>query len=333
MPVTIKDVAKIAKVSPSTVSRVIADNPKISEPTKKRVFAAMQELNYQPNLIARSLANNKTYTLGLVIPAKDRAFFNNPFFIDAMRGLSLYAQEKGYFILYNYCVKQEDELQTIKRFIQSKWVDGVILMAPRLKDTSIRYLKKAAHPFVVIGRPEEDRETCFWVDNDNEKAMFDVVTTLIKKGKKRIAYIGGEQQYTVYRHRLRGYKKALTDQGIQVDQDLIIENDPTQDMAYLASKDLLNTTRPDAIVATDDFIAFGVRQALDDYGIHSTALVGFNNTTLASYQKPTLSSVNIQADILGEKAAKLLIDVIEKPDQPVQHIIVPTEFIERESSQ
>lgn len=332
MHVTIKDVAKKAGVAPSTVSRVIADSPKISDGTKRIVKKVMKELNYQPNIIARSLANRKTYTLGLILPTKSEEIFDNPFFIQAMRGLSQYAQQKGYYIMYNYCKSIEDELKTAETFIRSKWVDGIILLASRFEDPCVNYLMENKHPVVVIGRPEEYKEKALWVDNDNVLAMYEVVMSLIKDGHKKIAFFGGEEQFTVNRHRLRGYKNALKDSGIEFVDSLVFENNPTQSEAYESMETLLNLEIPDAIVGTDDTVAYGAYQAALDQGIKGMAVVGFNNTPMAHYKNPSLSTVDIKAELLGKEAARLIIGKIEKEELESNYSIVESEFIERGST-
>lgn len=332
MHVTIKHVAKKAGVSPSTVSRVIADSPKISVATKKRVFETMKEMNYQPNIIARSLANRVTYTLGLILPSKDEEVFENPFFMQVMRGLSVYAKQKGYYIMYNYCRSEEEEVETIKHYMDSKWVDGIILTSTRIQDKSVELLMKRNQPFVVIGRPEAQRDKVLWVDNDNVMAMENIVNRLINQGHRKIAYIGGEQQFTVYRHRLRGYRQALEQNGIDWDDKLVVEGEPTEQKAYEAMKQMLKVISPDAIVGTDDMVAYGAYKATIDAGILGVAFAGFNNTPLSVFNDPTISTVDINAEKLGHYAALVLIDQLEKNTSMERNIIVEANYIEREST-
>ena len=128
MKVTIKDVAKEANVATSTVSRVLSNSPKISEKTKEKVHEAIKKLNYKPNAIARSLANNKTRILGVVLPEDADDILNNPFFINAMKGMSMYAQKKNYYITYKFSKTQQIERKHLKDIINSNLVDGVILL-------------------------------------------------------------------------------------------------------------------------------------------------------------------------------------------------------------
>ncbi|WP_341875857.1 LacI family DNA-binding transcriptional regulator [Defluviitalea saccharophila] len=335
MSATIKDVAKAANVSPSTVSRVIADHPKISDETKKRVLAAMKKLNYHPNAIARSLANKSTKTLGLLLPNTDEDLFNNPFFTQAMRGISIYAQKKGYYIMYSYSNNEAQEIEFIKRYIHSKWVDGIILLSAKQEDQCIEYLKNIHYPFVVVGRPK-DTHSVLWVDNDNFQAMYNVVTSLIERGYRDIAFIGGPQSFIVTNDRLEGYKRALQGRGIEVDENYILTSEFSEQGGYEGAKKIIEYKVPEAIVTTDDLIAFGVLKAIKENDKQKIAVIGFNNTFLAPYQSPSLSSVDINAEQIGYQAAKLLIDHLEDKEEEEHnkptHYIVDTKFIEREST-
>lgn len=332
MPVTIKDVAKMAGVSPSTVSRVIADHPKISQATKDRVMAAMETLQYRPNAIARSLANKSTKTLGLLLPNSDEDLLQNPFYVQVMRGISRYAQKAGYYILYSYTDHEEQEIKMLDELLHSKWVDGVILTTIRENDRCVEFLRAKQHPFVVIGTPEEHVDEILWVDNNNSNAMYEVVASLVDKGCKRIGFIGGPHEFAVTRYRLRGYQKALKHYQIPFRPEWVEERDYTEKAGYEAAKSLLEKAELDAIVTTDDLIAFGVQKALGEMRKAGVALTGFNNTILAEYKSPTISSVDIKAEALGYEAAKLLIQSL-RGESEVHHCLIDAEFIERESSQ
>jgi DNA-binding LacI/PurR family transcriptional regulator len=332
MNVTIKEVAKLANVSPSTVSRVIADSPKISAETKQVVFKAMEELNYSPNAIARSLANKSTRTLGIILPSSDENLFANPFFIQAMKGISIYAQKKGYYIMYAHSGNEDESLNTVMDYINSGWVDGIILLTVMENDKCIFYLKKVNRPFVVIGRPESTQDT-LWVDNDNFQAMYNVVNYLIEKGHSNIGFIGGPHNFNVTKDRLDGYKRALSVHGLSVDEQMILSvTDYSEACGYEAMTNMMKYRTPSAVVTTDDLISYGVLKVLKAYQDLKIEVVGFNNTPLASYQTPPLSSVDINAEKLGYYAAKLLIEKLGNIEGAVNHYIVETSLIEREST-
>lgn len=331
MPVTIKDVAKLANVSPSTVSRVISNNPKISDATKVRVRAAMKELKYRPNQIARSLTNRSTKTLALMLPGSDEDFLHNPFFVKAMRGVSNYAKKQGYYILITHPEKGEDEVHQLSDLLHSKWVDGVILTTVKDNDERIKYLKSNEQPFVVIGRPDDEAND-LWVDNDNINAMYSVVDMLIKRGHREIAFIGGAHEFKVTKDRLLGYLKALKANNIDMNLNLIQERDYTESAAYAACIDIFKETIPEAIVTTDDLIAFGAQQYILENELSNISLVGFNNTTLSEYKIPSISSIDINAEKLGLFAAKLLIDKIENDSIRTNSYLIETKLIERQTT-
>ena len=138
---TIKDVAKLAGVNASTVSRVIADNPKITKETKEKVYAAMKELKYRPNAIARSLASqSRTKIIGIILPSDNEKLFYNPFFIKVISSISSYAHNYGYYIMHGHSADEEGELKILKEMVNSRWVDGMILTATRENDKCIEYL-------------------------------------------------------------------------------------------------------------------------------------------------------------------------------------------------
>lgn len=332
MKVTIRDIAKAANVSPSTVSRVLSNSPKISQATKEKVDKVMKELNYEPNIIARSLANSSTKILGLIFSNTEDDLFENPFFIQAMKGISVYAQKRGYYIIYTFSENEEKQLEDIKHYVRSRLVDGIILLTSMENDKRISYLKNVKHPFVLIGRPQ-DAEGVLWVDNDNFQAMYNVVDYLIKKGRKCIAFIGGPTNLFVTRDRFDGYRKALKTHAIAENEKLIkFTTQFSRQCGYEAMKDILSVEVPSAVITTDDLLAFGVINALHENNIKNVAVVGFNNTPLAEYQDPPLTSVDINAQELGKYAAKLLIDRLEKKDNPHTHYIIDTKLVERAST-
>ncbi|MBW9149470.1 LacI family transcriptional regulator [Clostridium sp. CM028] len=331
MSVTIKEVAKLANVSPSTVSRVIADNPKISDATKDRVYKAMKEINYHPNAIARSLVSQTTKTIGLILPNTDEDLFVNPFFIQVMRGISHYAQKKGYYIMYAYSSNEDQEVEYISSLMNSRRVDGIILPTVRKDDKCVAYLKEADYPFVVIGKPEST-EGVLWVDNDNFNAMYNVVNTLIQKGERKIAFIGGSPMLNVTINRLEGYKMALKNIGVEIDGNMVQLGEFTEISGYNAMKKILNTSTPTAVVTTDDLIAFGASKAISEMSKRHISIVGFNNTPLAAYRKPSLSSVDINSEELGYFAVKLLINKLENEKESIYNYIIETKLVEREST-
>ncbi len=332
MAITIKDVADLAGVSPSTVSRVIHNNPKISEDTKKIVNAAMEKLKYHPNAVARSLANSSTKTIGLILPNSSDDLFTRPFFIEAMRGISIYAQSNNYNLMYCFSKSEEEEVQFIQNYLNSGWVDGIVLFTARKDDKCIAYLKKREFPFVVIGQPENPEKT-LWVDNDNIQAMYNVTSYLVEKGFRKIVLITGPNQFAVTKNRKKGYFQALKARGLKSDPELVLTGDSfSEETGYECMKKLLESNiQIEAVAATDDFLAFGAMKAMKEMN-RDLPIVGFNNSPRSSFQTPSMSSVDINPVLLGENAAELLIKSLQHKVIPFKNVIVGTRLIERDTT-
>lgn len=331
MKVTIKEVAKEAKVSPSTVSRVISDSSQISEETKERVREAIKKLKYKPNAIARSLANNKSRILGVILPNEAQDLIANTFFIQAMKGMSQYAQNKKYYITYAFSEDEKAELEYINNYITSNLVDGICLLRARTDDKSIKYLRDTEFPFVVIGRPEESEEL-LWVDNDNFQATYNLVNELVQKGHKSIAFIGAKKEWNVTKDRFKGFKVACEINGIVVqDKNVVMMKDFNEKEGINGTIKLLENITPTAIIVEDDVLAFGTLKVLKERNIQNVEVVGFNNNPLDEFQTPSLSSVDINAAELGYYAAKILIDFLENNQVAINHYIIDSKLIKRES--
>lgn len=332
MKVTIKDVAKEANVATSTVSRVLSNSDKISSETKEIVMAAIKKLKYKPNAIARSLANRKRHMLGVVLPSEAQNLITNHFFIEAMRGMSNYAQSMKYFITYAFSKDESDETAYVEELCNSSLVDGICLLRAQENDKTIKFLREKEFPFVVIGRPEDSNDT-LWVDNDNFKTAYDLNEKIIKKGIKKIVFLGANSHWNVTRDRFNGYKMAHEVNGIIVNKDLIVYGeDFSEETAIKCIDELLEKNIEfDAVFTTDDLLAMGVLKKLKEKNMNNIIVTGFNNIPLSSYQNPPLASVEINAQELGYMATKLLIDSLEGIENPNSHYIVKCNFLERES--
>lgn len=335
MAVTIKDVARLAGVDPSTVSRVIADNPRISDKTKEKVHKVMEELDFHPNAIARSLANRSTKTIGVIMPHSTEQVFVNPFFTEVMRGIGVSALQKGYYVLISTGSSSDDEYKATSRLVNEKRVDGLILLTSRIGDKTIESLRKKRFPFVVVGKPA-NMEDVNWVDNDNREAGFQAAEYLIKLGHERIGFIGGEFTYVFMSERFSGYKKALDTYGLKFGKELLSLGEFVEEGGYNAVKKLLMLkNRPTAIVAADDLMAFGAMRAIKEEGLRipeDISVIGFNDTPLASYVEPTLSSMEIFVYDLGYNACEALINQLQEPGGHKKHIIIPASLRARRST-
>lgn len=334
MGVTLNDIAKIAKVSPSTVSRAIANNPKISVATREKIYKIMKDLNYHPNIIARSLANKSTRIIGIIIPGMAEKAFQHPFFPEVLRGISSMAHKYKYNVLISSVSTSEEEKQTLKQFAYGGIAEGIILLASKVKDPSVAELMKIKFPFVVIGKPENELEVN-WVDNNNFTIGYELTQHFIKLGRKKIVFLGVSSNFIVTLDRLHGYKKALEDNGLAVDEKFIIESKFIDDNGFDLMKQLFDRgVNPTGVIAGDDLLAFGAMRFIYEQGIkipEEIAVAGFNNVPLANYSVPPLTSVEINAFELGAKAFELL-KAINNDSRSYNRTIVPAELVIREST-
>lgn len=335
MAVTINDVAKAANVSPSTVSRAIAGNPRISSATRENILRIMKELNYHPNLIARSLANKSTKIIGVIVPGTTEKAFQHPFFPEVLSGMASIAHNNKYHILITSVTSAKEEKRVINEYAKSGIAEGIILMAARVKDPAISELMRLGFPFVVIGRPQNEKEIT-WVDNDNFSISYELTKHMLELGRKRVAFIGVSPDYIVTLDRLEGYKKALRDFNIKIDYDLIIEGKYVEDTGYEMLKKIIDHVDcPDAVVACDDLLAFGAIKLLSERGLTvpgNVAVAGFNNVPLSDYFMPPLTSVDINAFSLGAKAFELLLTNIKSDFKSVDRAVIPARLVIRGST-
>ena len=322
--VTIKDVAKHAGVSASTVSRVVSKKGKISEATSQRVYQSIRELGYVPNYTARSLANSNTDTIAVVVDRSPRSL-NNAYFTDVLQAIAYELNEFSKELLLIFSERNVDEKDRIKALVESNRIDGVIKLSVRENDLSIDYLSDNDIPAVVIGNPEK-KSKILWVDNDNEQAMYEVAQNLLNEGKKKLCFVGGDKKFIVTRDRLEGFKKANSDFGIKVNDADIYHVEFTEEDAYKHAEKIIDKDY-DAIVCTDDSIALGIQKKALDKGKKVT-VTGFNNSREAQFSANPISTVDIRIDKLGKWAVRLLIGKI-RGDETVTNKIIKTEFIRR----
>lgn len=328
MKATIKDIAKAAGVSPSTVSRALHNNPRISEEARLRIRRLADEMGFHPNQMARSLVNRTTRIIGIVFPGMMAQSLGHPFFPRVLQGLAQTAAERRYHLLLG--MGQEDAAGTINELVNSGYVSGVVLLAaedgPAAQGVSV--------PLVVVGHPK-GIEDCCYVDNDNVEAGRAATDYLIRRGHRRILLLGYDKRYIVTTDRRKGYEKALEENHIPFRRDWVVPSrflDNTTDQALLKAL-FQQEERPTGVVCMDDAQAIGLCSTLSAIGLkvpHAVSVISFNNTEAGRYHHPPLTSIDVDPYQLGVEAMNMILHLI-KEEAPPTPAAVPFTLVERDS--
>ena len=333
MHATIRDVARRAGVSVSTASLALNNKPHVSPETRARVLKAAQELNYHLHHTAKSLAAGQTYQLGVFNPVHIEHIFSSGFFTQLIRGIYKACHAHGYFLSLYIADDEEDTTALIERCVYSHSVDGLLITHPTVQAPYLQVLLESMTPFVFIGRPPKQLQTVSYVDNDNVMVSHQAIQHLVHLGHHRILLLNAPSRYTFSLDRLTGYREALARFGLPFDESLVYEAEMTRESAYQVTCNALKRCDFSAIFTMNDLQAVGAIQALEEHGLsvpQDVAVVTANDTDLARYFTPPLTSIDLRAYELGYQAIHLLQRQIEKGY--VTHTLVPTELIVRTSS-
>ena len=243
MPVTIKDVAALAGVSPSTVSRTCKDHPSISRQTKEKVRQAMAKLGYEPNFQASSLATQNSRTVGIILPPSEWEAYQNPFYLEMIRGISQYCNQKQYINTVITGQNEDEILQAIKTMARTGLAEGFIVLYSREQDPVLDYLYEEGLLYVLIGKACRNVNQTIYVDNDNVLAGREAAEYLLNLGHVRIACLSGDHSLLYNHDRKMGYMLALAERGIPFDGQLCVEvpsvpEEQDQALAALAAVEL-----------------------------------------------------------------------------------------------
>lgn len=327
----LEEIAKLSGVSRSTVSRVVNNDPNVSEATRERVLEVIRRVNYHPNVAARGLAAGRTRVLGLVIPTGVSALFADPFFPLLIQGISSACTTHDHSVML-WLADPEYERRTIRQVMHNGLIDGVIVAATLLDDPLVQALIEGDLPFILVGRHPTEFSVNY-VEVENLNAVREAVAHLLRLGRRRVATVTGPQNMIPGIDRREGYVLALRDRGLAADPGLIVEGDFTEAGAYAAMQKLL-PRQPDAVFAASDTMALGALRALRDAGRRvpeDIALVGFDDMPFAAHVDPPLTTVRQPIHRLGALAAETLIDLIEHPEAGTRRIVLPTELVIRAS--
>lgn len=302
--ITIADVADALGVSKTTVSRAISGKGRISENTRKRVLDYIEEHDYIPNVIAKGLAQSKTYNLCVVMP-RENMFVDLPFFHKVTAGIQETAEQNGYDILL--CLCGENEVTGLERIVRNRKVDGVVLLRTLVKDLQIEFLQKRKIPFVAVGSTWYSGVV--QVDNDHESACREMTSLLLGHGMKRIALLGGNESYVVMKNRYQGFVEAYVRSQMQIDESLIFMDLMDYDMTGYAVDEALERGA-DCILCMDDVICLHVIRLLRAKHVRipgDVKVASFYNSSILENNQPAISSISFDARELGKEACKNLL--------------------------
>lgn len=332
---TIKDVAKSANVSTATVSLVIHNHKRISDETRMRVHKAIKELNYHPSRSARGLASQKTSNIGFIL-TEDHFLRSEPFYTRIFLGTEFAAREKEFYVLLTTVPSYYQHGNRLPRFVLERNLDGIII-AGKVPFELIDDLKRYGLPTVFIDfYPDHNSYPVVIIDNVN--GGFIATKHLLELNHKNISFIGGDISHPSIKDRFIGYKTAMEEASVAVNQDMYVidEEEPTRQNGYNAAKKLLYKNRDvTAIFSCNDAMAIGVMQFLKENKIRvpeDISVIGFDNVEADLSLDPPLSSIQISKTDMGIEAMHLMYDILNSETKTSKKVLVPVELIKRKST-
>lgn len=324
---TIKDVARRAQVAISTVSYALNNKKKLKKETIDKIIKAAQELNYQPNLTARSLKTKKTNAIGVIVPD-----LSNMFFTEIIKGIEDVISKNDYTIILCCTYEDSNKENNYLKTLINKDIDGLIFVGTG-KNQSIS-MEKTGLPIVIVDRKIGKNFVSVMVDN--KKGGYLATKHLLDKNRNEIYLFTGPLSVNTYFDRMSGYIQALKEYSLDHNESLIVECNVDYEGGYNSVEKLIHDKKPiNAIFATNDLIAIGAIKKLIkcNYKIPlDVSIVGYDDIPTASMINPELTTIRQPKFIMGKKSAELVIDMINGKKIENAHIIMEPELIERESS-
>lgn len=334
MTATIKDIAKVAGVSVTTVSRALNGYSDVNEDTRKKIMKVAKQLNYSPNSLARGLVMNKSKTIGLLVSGMNAKSIKDNFMFQVLCGIHECVSSKEYDLILFSTDSSRQREKTYTQLCQERRVDGVIIQGIKLDDPYLNEVVESNIPCVLIDIPVES-STVGYVTTDNVLGAKKAMEHLIELGHRNIAMVNGYEQAYVSRERLKGYKSSLREHGIKMREDWVVDGEFDEKKAEEVVLALLSSS-PEitAIFCASDVMALGAIKACRQMGFSvpkDISIVGYDDILLASYVTPSLTTVGQKVIEMGYEAADLLIEMLEGRAKKYYRIL-ETELIKRKSS-
>ena len=333
MRVTQQDIARIAKVSQATVSRVLAGDTRVEPETRERVLGAMATSNYRPDVRAQSLRQKRTHLVGLVLKRPEGGIKDDPFFSCLVSEITTFLSQTKYHLCLDVAKDANAQTAIYDSLLRTRRVDGLILVEPECEDRRLQRLHEDKFPFVVLGNPLG--AALHSIDNDNVLAARMATLHLLDNGFRSIGFLAGPKGVTVSDDRVTGYRMAMQERG---EMDQVWHCDFGHHAAATKSIEILRQPiRPQAIISLDDFMATGVASAARQLDVklpNDLAMVSFNDSSLCWLFEGGLTSVNMNFEQMMRTACERLIAIIEDGDSiEPSRVVISCELKVRGSSQ
>jgi LacI family transcriptional regulator len=332
--VTISHLAEALGLTKSTVSRAMNDYSDISESTQLRVKRMAEKMGYYPLSHAQAIKTGRTRSLGLVLQFSDHDA-QRPFLAEFLAGLSAGTSAEGRTLTVAASDSHDDLSEVFRALLRDGRADGFVLPRAMTNDPRVHLLRDANVPFVLFGR-QENAEGCAWFDVLGEDAMRDAVLHLSKLGHRRIGFINGGQQYACAGFRASGFAEGMRLAGLDIDENLTLENAVTQEDGAAAAARILDAFfPPTAIVCAVDFAALGAYRAVNERGLvvgRDVSIVGYDGIPEGTYSNPPLTTFSVDNRAAGSQLATLLIRRVKGEAVEVLRKTVPATFIDRGST-
>lgn len=323
------DVAKLAQVSPATVSRVLSNSPHVSEDTRRKVLDAVAELGYTPNRLASNFRKMRSKTVIVVLPG-----ISNPFFAQILKAFNDVAHQRGYHVLLGDTGNDLNVERQFVELVREKFVEGCVLATARIPKAEIARLSEGT-PVVLACEYVEGLDIPT-VAIDNVGAAEAATQYLISLGHRRIAHLTGPLGIVLSRDRLKGYRQALANSGIPIVEEYIQEGDFNVRSGYELTRKLLSMEhRPTAIFTANDEMAVGAVRAARQLGLEvpgQLSVVGFDDIPLSTLVEPPLTTICQPKYQIGAQSMNMLLDLIEGREEARKQVVLPFQLIRRSSA-
>lgn len=333
--VTIHQIAKLLEIDSSTVSRALMGSDRVSPKTKKRVLEKAKELGYRPNLLASNLRQNRSKTIGVVVPRISRHFFSS-----TISGIEKVAYKRGFNVVISQSLEKLNREKKIVNNLFSNRVDGILISVSIETEisTHLGVLEQSGLPLVFFDRHCADMVESNRVLVDDVEGAYKAVQHLIDNDCKKIVHFSGPQTLEIYKNRFLGYQKALKDNGIVYNSELVLVSKLLQADGSTMAKQLVDKNIAfDAIFASNDLAAIGAMKFLKTIGKRipdDVALVGFSNEPVSEMIEPSLTTIDQFGFKIGKLSCELLLNKIQSSEQTTAHktIVLQPKLIIRDSS-